>query len=325
MGHATRSEVVIRHLLKKHTVDVWAGGKAYPYLKKKFPTKELPVIKLYYQDGKTQQLKSGMGVLTDNVPKLMPTLRNIMRGRKPDVIISDWEPYTCWAGAFLDIPVVTANNCSLLLKTKVPIKVPKAVMFGGHLATLHAQRHIIPSFTKVAVEEDTILTDIAVRKEIQRLRPETGEHLLVYMTSDTCIAILDVLERMHIACQVYGFGKRARRGKLHFHAFSKTEFLKDLEQARAVVISGGFSLLSEALYLHKPVACVPIESQWEQIMNGMLLQKQGYGMYLEKPTLAGMRRFLKNLPKYREKLANFKPNVNEFARVVEREAEKLVK
>ena len=35
----------------------------------------------------------------------------------------------------------------------------------------------------------------------------------------------------------------------------------------AVITSAGFTLLGEAVYLHKPVLAIPVEGQFEQILN----------------------------------------------------------
>ena len=45
-----------------------------------------------------------------------------------------------------------------------------------------------------------------------------------------------------------------------------------------MVAGGGFSLLSEAVYLGKPVLAVPLRGQFEQMMNARYLDRKGYGM-----------------------------------------------
>ena len=79
-------------------------------------------------------------------------------------------------------------------------------------------------------------------------------------------------------------------GALVFRPFSETVFLDDLRSARAVIAGGGFSLLSECVYLHKPVLSIPVEGQFEQVLNARYLEKLGYGEYARGADAAGDRR-----------------------------------
>ena len=45
-----------------------------------------------------------------------------------------------------------------------------------------------------------------------------------------------------------------------------------------MVTGGGFSLLSEAVYLGKPMLSVPLHGQFEQLMNARYLEREGYGI-----------------------------------------------
>ena len=63
--------------------------------------------------------------------------------------------------------------------------------------------------------------------------------------------------------------------------FSETGFVDDLASARAVIAGGGFSLMGEAVYLHKPMLSVPLAGQFEQVLNARYLEKLGYGLVRE--------------------------------------------
>ena len=58
---------------------------------------------------------------------------------------------------------------------------------------------------------------------------------------------------------------------------SRAGFLADLAAARAVVSTAGFTLLSEALHLGKPVLAVPNRGFFEQTVNALALVEQGRG------------------------------------------------
>jgi UDP-N-acetylglucosamine:LPS N-acetylglucosamine transferase len=86
-----------------------------------------------------------------------------------------------------------------------------------------------------------------------------------------------------------------------------------LRTARGVVAGGGFSLLSEAVYLHKPVLSVPLRGQFEQLLNARYLQRLGYGMYTPRVTRALLAAFLARLPEYEEALAGYEQEGNSVA------------
>ena len=60
--------------------------------------------------------------------------------------------------------------------------------------------------------------------------------------------------------------------------------------ARGVVTGGGFSLLSEAVYLGKPVLSVPLRGQFEQLMNARYLEREGFGICAPRRRHAGAGR-----------------------------------
>ena len=72
--------------------------------------------------------------------------------------------------------------------------------------------------------------------------------------------------------------------------------------ARGVITGGGFSLLSEAVYLGKPVLSVPLGGQFEQLMNARYLHREGFGMCAPAIDAATLSSFLDELDSYHERL-----------------------
>src|SRR5262249_36318146 len=66
-------------------------------------------------------------------------------------------------------------------------------------------------------------------------------------------------------------------GNLRFRPFSEDGFIDDLASSRGVIAGGGFTTMGEAVYLRKPMLSVPLEHQFEQVMNGRYLEKEGFG------------------------------------------------
>jgi len=111
----------------------------------------------------------------------------------------------------------------------------------------------------------------------------------------------------------------AEEGNLLYRPFSEQRFVDDLCTARAVVAGGGFTLLSEAVYLHKPVLSLPLRGQFEQVLNALYLERLGYGMHASEPSTEAIERFLDSIPACEEALSAYEQDGNSVALGVIRE------
>ena len=131
-------------------------------------------------------------------------------------------------------------------------------------------------------------------------QPEEGDHLLVYQTSTSDAGLVDRLRETGLECRIYGLRRglrtEERDGNLRFLPFSDEGFVDDLRSARAVVANGGFTLLGEAVYLHRPVLSVPVRHQFEQVLNARYLEREGFGLAAEAVTGEVLGRFLERGP-----------------------------
>jgi len=130
-------------------------------------------------------------------------------------------------------------------------------------------------------KEKTSLFPPILRPEILSAKRSVGDHLLVYQTAEGGETLERTLHDTGLPCRVYGMRRGIQEeqveGNLRFRPFSETGFIDDLASARGVIAGGGFTLMGEAVYLHKPMLSVPVGGQYEQILNGRYLQKLGYG------------------------------------------------
>ena len=114
--------------------------------------------------------------------------------------------------------------------------------------------------------------------------------MLVYQTAEGNDALVAALRASGEPCRIYGMRRNIEapevEGNLTFCPFSEAGFIADLAGARAVVAGGGFTLMSECVYLHKPMLAMPIGGQFEQTLNALYLEREGYGEYrkLFEPT-----------------------------------------
>jgi uncharacterized protein (TIGR00661 family) len=178
--------------------------------------------------------------------------------------------------------------------------------------------YLIASFFRPEIsKERTALIPPLLRSEILAASPEPGEHLLVYQTAEGNTALPEILRQAGIPCRVYGFrrdlSEDLTEGNVTHRPFSEPRFIDDLRSARAVVASGGFTLMSEAVYLGKPMLAIPLVGHFEQVLNALYLQKLGYGAFAGELTLETLTSFLQLTPKLAEGLKRYQQAGNSEA------------
>ena len=140
-----------------------------------------------------------------------------------------------------------------------------------------------------------------IRPEVLARSPRVGDHAVAYQgftTFDAFSAFLASAPRRVIA---YGPWPAGRRGNARFEPFSDTAFLDALASCAYVICGGGHTLISEALFLGKPVLSFPIASQYEQVLNARYLAKLGLGFHARdrRPTARLLEEFESRVPDFR--------------------------
>ncbi|HKU45056.1 MAG TPA: glycosyltransferase family protein, partial [Polyangiales bacterium] len=163
-------------------------------------------------------------------------------------------------------------------------------------------------------KERTTLVPPVLRPEILEARASAGDHLLVYQTAEGNEALPAALAASGLPCRIYGMRRELEaeevQGNLRYRPFDERAFIADMASARAVVSGGSFTVMSECVYLHKPLLSLPVAGQIEQVVNARYLEREGYGAlaeHLDAPTLS---RFLHNLPRYEARLASYRQDGN---------------
>ena len=92
------------------------------------------------------------------------------------------------------------------------------------------------------------------------------------------------------------------------------QFLEDLATARAVITTAGYTLMSEALHLGKPLLVLPNSGTFEQTINALFLEREGLGeaVYERAMTVEDIRGFFSRLERY-EAVLPFRPVGNRLA------------
>ena len=317
-GHSSRSKEIISYLQKKHNVRVITYGKAYDYLSRYFNATRIYGLHLSYKDNKVEYVET----IKDNIINLFNSfskfedLRKLIKGFKPDIIFTDFEPTSYYISQLYKIPLVSVDNQHRI--TNLDIKVPKRYKNDFNICKLiinaiipQADYYLITSFFKEKINrKNTFIFDPILRSEVFKPRASRKDHILVYQTSESNKALFKELKKVKQKFIVYGFDKAKKEGNILFKKFSVKGFLDDLASCKAVITNGGFTLITEALYFGKPVLSQPVQGQFEQIVNAYYLNKLGYGMHIDELDKKDIELFLNNLKVYERNLRKYKAKNN---------------
>ena len=323
MGHAIRTGVIVDRIKDKYDVYIFSSDRAYDYLNSKFDNVyEIGGFNTVYINNKVNNLKTLSDALKRNPTNIKAGYENLYKKARqlhPDVIVTDFEIYATMLSKIRGIPLISLDNIHMITQTKIDypkhhyVEMLKA---KGVIKTyvVKPKVHILTSFfyPKVRAKKNAVIYPPIIREDILKLEPREGDHVIVYQTSresEKLVGKLKTLEDERFI--VYGFNKNEVDGNLTYKEFNEDEFYDDLASSKAVICNGGFTFISEAIHLKKPIYSVPAIGNFEQTLNGFYVQKLGYGEYHEVMSASKVKAFLNKLPKYQERLAKVKKTNND--------------
>ncbi len=323
MGHAIRTGVIVDRIQDKYDVHIFSSDRAYKYLSSKFDNVyEIGGFNTVYINNKVNNLKTLSDALKKNPTNMKIGYENLYKKAaelKPDVIVTDFEIYSTVVSKLRGIPLISLDNMHIITQTKIDFPIDhlgemlKAV---GVIKTyvVKPKIYIITSFfyPKIRPRKNAVIYPPIIREDIMKLEPKEGNHIIVYQTSRESGRLVKRLKSLkNEKFIVYGFNKKEIDGNLTFKEFNEDEFYDDLASSKAVICNGGFTFISEAIYLKKPIYSVPAIGNFEQTLNGYYVQKLGYGEYHETMSAKRVAGFLKRIPIYRKRLAKVKKTNND--------------
>lgn len=322
MGHAIRSSVIIDRIKDKYDVYIFSSDRAYKYLNEKFDNVyKIGGFNTVYINNKVNNTKTLINALKRNplnIKEGYEELYKKARKLSPDVIVTDFEIYATMVSKLLSIPLISLDNIHMITQTAIdypPKHQGEMLKAKGVIKSyvIKPKIHILTSFfyPKIKPKKRAVLYPPVIREDILKLKPTIEDHIIVYQTSKESVKLVEQLKSLNEKFIVYGFNKDEVDKNLTYKLFNENEFYNDLASAKAVICNGGFTFISEAISLKKPIYSVPAIGNFEQTLNGFYVQKLGYGEYHEEMSPKKVEKFLKRLPKYQEKLAKVKKTNND--------------
>ncbi len=321
MGHAIRTSVILEHLKQENEIIVFASGRAFEFLSGKFED----VYKIYgfntvYENNAVNDKKTfitAMKNLPRDVRDNIRLLYSIANEFKPDIIISDFEFYSNILSKIIRVPMISIDNMHVITHCKidVPRKYSRDKLKAEGVVRsfiMGPQKYLITSYfyPEIKNKEKVSMYPPILREEILSLKPIIGDHILVYQTSTSNSNLFQILTEINEKFIVYGFDMEKVEKNLTYRKFNEDQFFSDLGSCKAVLANGGFTLISESIYLKKPVLSIPVKGQFEQILNAIYLERLGYGEFHEELNVDILENFLSKLDVYYDSLKSYSQDGN---------------
>lgn len=312
-GHVNRARIIAREM--SHHEFLFVGGdKVHGLESEGYRVEDVPMGTTYYSNNRVDISATAINALRVFVRSspIIERVARVMDRFQPDLILTDYEFFTPLAARRLGRVCISLDHQHVI--TRCRYDAPKAQSAGRLLATSiietlysNANHFMVVSFFELP-PIDPSTTEVfpaIIRREVTRISPSGGDHVLVYQTSPTFSRLFPILEKMESRFLIYGLGARPAGKNLVFKKISKEGFLEDLASCRYVIANGGHNVLSEALYLGKPIFSFPIANAYEQFINAHFLALSGFGDYSTKGIPSGekLKKFELRLDDYRRNIA----------------------
>lgn len=319
-GHSSRSREMITHLLKMgHSVKVASYNRGYSNLKDDFDVLEIEGFSIISEDNKVSIGKTfaqNFNTILDRYEAINILKKKYFKIFKPDCVITDFEPMAAYLANELDVPLITIDNQHRMryMDFPCPLEWKAEAVFIENLIRAMIPRPCISLVTTFYFGEKrnkrTYLFPPILRQSVIEAKPSVGNYILVYATQefDSLIEYLKTYKRENFV--IYGFNTDKIEENLAFKSFSREGFLSDLAGCKAVIATAGFTLMTESFYLRKPFLALPMKGQFEQVLNGLMLEELKYGKCAPDLERDSISAFLYDIPEYTENLKAYEHKDN---------------
>ncbi|MHC4521576.1 MAG: glycosyltransferase family protein, partial [Planctomycetota bacterium] len=275
-GHSSRAHLIGQRLIEAdHEVMFVASQKALQYLRRIYGSqvKEIFGLSFAYRRGRID----GAETFVRNLARLARAnahnkrlFHQAYRSFRPDLVITDFEPFTGWWAWRHRVPFISLDNEHLLTVCRLEHRLRHSLSRLTATAItkgfgIGAHTYVVTNFFDAPLKGNrAVLAPPVVRPIVTTLEPSNEGHVVVYWTTGTeerrLRAVLQKFSDQ--AFYIYGFNKSARMGNCLFKRPSTEGFLGDLASARGVIASAGLSLISECMYWRKRMLLLPLPGQY---------------------------------------------------------------
>jgi len=195
--------------------------------------------------------------------------------KKDDLIISDFEPLSCWAAIKAKKTCIGLSNQTATLHPLAPVPA-KSDLLGKLVLEHYAPVTFEYGFHFKSLDRN-IFTPI-IRTEVRNCKITDQGHYTVYLPSYDDERIIKNLKKIdHIQWEVFSkhSSKSYKHHNISVNPIDKDAFLKSMCSATGILTNAGFGTTSEALFLNKKLLVIPMKKQYEQHCNAAMLHSMG--------------------------------------------------
>jgi uncharacterized protein (TIGR00661 family) len=314
-----------------HEVKILASNKAFEVLHARLPdVREIPGFTFAYLSNRVELIASFWG----NLPllkkrgRVVREIRDLIEEWQPHLAITDFEPFLPRAAKLSGLRCISLDHQGVIphARPKLPLaqKIPALAARSVVRMTSDCEAaQLATSFFYPPVPPcgNVQFFPPVLREKVLRITPRDDGYVVVYQTSSSFTRLPELLKQLPFQFKVFAFEHSGEDGNITYFPRSDTRFIEEVGGASWVLTNGGYTLMSEALYLGKPVFSLPVDWQFEQWLNAYHLQDLGYGLMCEETRDFNVKiqEFLGRLDDFRKNISreNFFGNELTLARILE--------
>jgi len=322
LGNSTRCDALIQEFVNdKWRVDVATSGNGISYFEKKTYITELLKISSFFYGVKNNNLSIlrtflAIPIFVCRMIRNANNLYSILKKNNYRGIVIDSEYSISLLQPFIRTPIIAINNADLIISEvkklgSVPTNIWPQLLIENMDFWFH---QVIPDLvlspvfleaprdTKKIKHIGPIIRN-SLKSESQKAEPKNILVMLSGSQFHGSHAFLHKLERIP-EIDIHVLGESDVPSK-HLHYYGKTfDQTRLLVQADIMIINGGFSAVSEALILRKPVIIIPVKNHAEQFINAHIMERAGLGIMTDTGCIDLKLREL--IERYQEFISNHK-------------------
>ena len=331
-GHSSRVLTVSRALVALgHEVKILASNKAFAVLNSRLPdVREIPGFTFVYRHNRVELIASFWG----NLPllrqrsRVIREIRELIETWQPHLAITDFEPFLPRAAKLSGLRCISLDHQGVIphARPKLPLsqKIPALAARSVVRITSHCEAAQLATsffYPDAPPGGNVEFFPPILREKVLRITPRDDSYVVVYQTSSSMTQLPKLLKQLPFKFKVFAFEHEGEDGNISYFPRSDTRFIEEVGGASWVLTNGGYTLMSEALYLGKPVFSLPVDWQFEQWLNAYFLQDLGYGLMCDETRdfSAKIQEFLGQFDHYRKNISrqNFFGNEAALARILQ--------
>jgi uncharacterized protein (TIGR00661 family) len=234
------------------------------------------------------------------------------------MVITDFDPWTARYAWLTGLPLLAVDNIHFMNRCSHPRELIVGDLQAAALmypvvdqVVPNAGHYMVTTFVAAPpCKPATTLHLPILRPEVLAAKRPESRNLLVAYFNDKADhnALAAAFSGAGLPVRLYGEKGRTTttsNGAVTRCPFSDAAFIADMAHCTAVVGGAGFTFMTEAIYLGKPVLAVPFGGHFEQILNANYLELLGYGERGCDLSADRIRSFLSRVPGYAANLRGF--------------------